>query len=52
MRDPVKIYFGLVEIHKPKTRYFNATSLSTYDLSTVNITLPHIFIQSTLIDLI
>ena len=35
MRDPVKIYFGLVEIHKLKTRDFNATSLSTYDLSTV-----------------
>ena len=39
MRDPVKIYFGLLKIQVKnldtlKARDFNATSLSTYDFST------------------
>ena len=39
-----KIYFGLLKIQvildKLKARYFNATSLSTYDFSTLYTTLP------------
>ena len=57
MRGPVKIYFGLSIkksgeiLDKLKTRYFNATSLSTYDLSTLYTTLPHNLIKDKLIDL-
>ena len=35
-----------------QTRYFNATSLSTYDCSTLYTTLPHNLIKDKLIDLI
>ena len=57
MRDPVKIYFGLLNIQarfqiKIKARNFNATSLSTYYLSTLYTTLPHNLIKDKLIDLI
>ena len=45
MRDPVKTYFGLIKfseiLDKLKARDFNATSLSTYDFSTLYTTLPH-----------
>ena len=39
-RDLVKTYFGLIKksgeiLDKLKARYFNATSLSTYDFSTL-----------------
>ena len=37
---------------KLKARYFNATSLSTYDFSTLYTTLPHNLIKNKLIDLI
>ena len=37
---------------KLKARDFNATSLSTYDFSTLYTTLPHNFIKDKLIDLI
>ena len=42
MRDPVKIYFGLLKnsgeiLDKLKGRDFNAISLSTYDLSTLSL---------------
>ena len=38
-------------LDKLKTKYFNATSLSTYDLSTLYTTLPHNLIKDKLIDL-
>ena len=48
MKDLVSIYFGLLKIqvqflYKPKAGDFNATSLSTYDFSTLYTTLPHNF---------
>ena len=59
MRDPVKTYFGLlkssgeiINIDKLKARDFNATSLFTYDFSTLYTTLPHNLIKDKLIDLI
>ena len=56
MRDPVKTYFGLLNsgdiLDKLKARDFNATSLSTYDFSTLYTTLPHNLIKDKLIDLI
>ena len=39
-------------LDKLKARYFNATSLSTYDFSTLYTTLPHNLIKDKLIDLI
>ena len=39
-------------LDKLKARDFNATSLSTYDFSTLYTTLPHNFIKDKLIDLI
>ena len=39
-------------LDKLKTRDFNATSLSTYDFSTLYTTLPHNLIEDKLIDLI
>ena len=39
-------------LDKPKARDFNATSLSTYDFSTLYTTLPHNLIKDKLIDLI
>ena len=57
MRDPVKTYFGLLKnlgeiLDKLKARDFNATSLSTYDFSTLYTTLPHDLNKDKLIDLI
>ena len=57
MRDPVKTYFGRFKnsgeiLDKLKARDFNATSLSTYDFSTLYTTLPHNLIKDKLIDLI
>ena len=54
MTDPVKTYFGTLKIQvldKLKARDFNATSLSTYDFSTLYTTLPHNLIKDKLIDL-
>ena len=50
MRDPVKTYFGLLKksdeiLDKVKATDFNATSLSTYDFSTLYTTLPHNLIK-------
>ena len=47
--DPVKTYFGLIKksgeiFDKLKTRDFDATSLSTYDFSTLYTTLPYLII--------
>ena len=39
-------------LNKLKARDLNATSLSTYDFSTLNTTLPHNLIKDKLIDLI
>ena len=39
-------------LDKLKARDFNATSLSTYDFSTLHTNLPHNFIKDELIDLI
>ena len=49
MRDLVKIFFGLFKnqvkiLDNLKARDFDATSLSTYDFSTLNTTLPHYLI--------
>ena len=56
MRDLVEIYFGVLKIQvkldKLKASDFNATGLSTYDLSTLYTSLPHNIIQDKLIDLI
>ena len=57
MKDPVRIIFGLLKVqvkHEKKltARYFNTTSLSTYDFSTLYTTLPHYSIKDKLIDLI
>ena len=56
MRDPVKTYFGLLKsqvkfLDKLKARDFNATSLSTYEFSTLYSTLPHNLIKEKIIDL-
>ena len=55
MKDPVRIYFSLFKIQmklscKLKARDFNATSLSTYDFSSLYTTLPHNLIKDKLID--
>ena len=56
MRDPVKTFFGLLKtdeiLDKLKARDFAATSLSTYDFSTLYTTLPHNLIKDKRIDLI
>ena len=57
MRDLVKTYFDLFKnsgkiLDKLKARDFNATSLSTYDCSTLYTTLPHNLIKIKLIDLL
>ena len=54
MRDPVKIYFSLSKLRVKfwMARDFNATSLPTYDFSTLYATLPHNLIKDKLIDLI
>ena len=50
MRDPVKNRFWSIKnlgeiLDKLKDRYFNATSLSIYDFSTLYTTLPHNLIK-------
>ena len=51
IKDPVRFYFGLLKnLGKLKARDFNATSLSTYDFSTLYTTLPHNLIKNKLID--
>ena len=57
MRDPVKNLFWPIQksgeiLDKLRARYFNATSLSTYNFSTLYTTLPHNLIKDKLIDLI
>ena len=57
MRDPEKTLFWSIKnsgeiLDKLKARDFNATSLSTYDFSTLYTTLPHNLIKDKLIDLI
>ena len=57
MRDPGKSLFWSIKnsgqiLDKLKARDFNATSLSTYDFSTLYTTLPHNLIKDKLIDLI
>ena len=54
MRDLVKTYFGLLKysgeiLNKLKARDFNATSLSTYNFSTLYTTLPHNLIKDKLL---
>ena len=48
----LSIKISVEMLDKLKARDFNATSLSTYDLSTLNTTLPHDLIKDKLIDLI
>ena len=50
MKGQVKICFGLLKnsgevLNKLKSRGFRATSLSTYDFSTLYTTLPHNLIK-------
>ena len=57
MKGPVKIFFGESIIHvrylnKLKSRGFLASSLSSYDFSTLYTTLPHNLIKDKLVDLI
>ena len=52
MKGPVKICFGQSKIHVLKSRGFRASSLSTYDFSTLCTTLPHNLIKDKLVDLI
>ena len=57
MRDPVKNLFWSIKnsgeiLDKLKGRDFNATSLSTYDFSTLYTNLPHNLIKDKLFDLI
>ena len=57
MTDPVKKLFWSIKnsgeiLDKLKARDFNATSLSTYDFSTIYTTLPHNLIKDKHIDLI
>ena len=55
MKSQVKICFGLLKIlvfNKLKSRGFRATSLSTYDFSTLYTTLPHNLIKEKLKNLI
>ena len=57
MNGMVKIYFGVLKIQvkflkKVKSIGFLASSLSTYDFSTLYTTLPHNLIKEKLIELI
>ena len=57
MKGMVKNYFGLLEIQvkfllNKKSRGFLASSLSTYDFSTLYTTLPHNLIKDKLTELI
>ena len=55
MKGPVKIFFGQSKFevfNKLKSRGFRASSLSTYDFSTLCTTLPHNLIKDKLVDLI
>ena len=54
MRDPVNLFWSIKNsgdiIDKLKARDFKATSLSTYDLSTLYTTLPYNLIKDIIID--
>ena len=57
MKGPVKIFFWSIKnscevLNKLKSRGFRASSLSTYDFSTLYTTLPHNLIKDKLVDLI
>ena len=52
MRDPVFVKNSGEILDKLKARYFNATSFSTYDFSTLYTSFTHNLIKDTLIDLI
>ena len=56
MKGLVKFYFGLLNLgeifNKLKSNDFLASSLSTYDFSTLNTTLPHNLIKEKLTKLI
>ena len=57
MKGPVKIFFWSIKnsrevLNKLKFRGFRASSLSTYDFSTLYTTLPHNLIKDKLVDLI
>ena len=57
MKDPVEIYFAILKIQsetldKLKASDSKATSLSTYDFSTLYSTLPRNLIKDKLMDLI
>ena len=59
MKDPEKIFFGQSKIknsrkilNKLKSRVFRASSLSTYDFSTLYTALPHNLIKDKLVDLL
>ena len=52
MKAQAKIFFSAETINTLKLRGFHATSLSTYDFSTLYTTLPHNLIKEKLKDLI
>ena len=52
MKGPVKIIFGQSKLNKLKSRGFCASSLSTYDFSTLYTTLSHNLIKDKLVYLI
>ena len=57
MKGSVKIFFWSIKnscevLNKLKSRGFRASSLSTYDFSTLYTTLPHNLIKDKLVDLI
>ena len=57
MKGPVKIFFWSIKnscevLNKLKSRGFRASSLSTYNFSTLYTTLPHNLIKDKLVDLI
>ena len=56
MKGPVKIFWSIqnsCEVpNKLKSRSYRASSLSTYDFSTLYTTLPHNLIKDKLVDLI
>ena len=57
IKDLIKIFFWSIKnsrevINKLKSRGFRASSLSTYDFSTLYTTLPHNLIKDKLVDVI
>ena len=56
MKGPIKIFFSSIKnsyevLNKLKSRGFRASSLSTYDFSTLYTTLPHNLIKDKLVEL-